>query len=110
MNPRLNNSIFASGLEKLEIAVNLNSSHDFIQCQWNVLMDTEIEIFHNVNPCPNPNCKTMGKYYVFNLTITDLLQNYLNVTLSCYTGFYDIFSKSWLWQSKGMKTWTCCIF
>ena len=101
--PRLNNSIFASGLEELEITVNFNNSLNFLLCQWNVWMDLRINIFSSFDRCPNPNCKIMEKYYVLNLTITDPIPNYLNVTLSCSRGFNGIFSKSWLWRSKGMK-------
>ena len=102
--PRLRNSKFASGLEKLEITVNLNKSLDFVQCQWTVWMDKEINIFRLSVSCPNQNCRRIGEYYVFNLTITDPIPHYLNVTLSCFTGFNEMFSKSWLWESKGIKT------
>ena len=81
--PRLNNSTFASGFEKLEITVNLDNSQYFLLCLCNVWIDIEIIIFYNFNTCPNQNCKIMGKYYVVNLTIIDPIPNYLNVTLSC---------------------------
>ena len=101
--PRLGNSKFASGLEKLEITVNFDNSQEFVRCQWNVWMNKEVDIFRLSIPCPNQNCKIIGKYYVFNLTITDPIPHDLNVTLICIAGLKDIFSKSWLWQSKGIK-------